>query len=365
MNGNGTKSYFDADEIADLLDYFESEDDIAQYEKILDFGLRLHPENPDLKIRICRLLIFKEQYDEALEMIIRTGHDDEGELELLKIDCLCALDRYDEVLSMIERKQMQPDESPEELYEYVASILSEMGDRQDELEELVCEGLALFPDNQTLKEEYCYILESQGLVDNALCICDELIDRDPYFADYWYMAGRLYAEADNYNRAIKSLNMALTCNDSDMEIKLFRAFCFYRNGSLAEAVREFQEIFSAVEKEGVEELIQDIAAEYPVPDDFNDVCTFFKILRDDAKNENVLSYLMEQFICEHDKHETPATITRHLDSIIDCIKQSCEDDEEKDDIHFMHAENICHAENRNMLSGQLASAYLTQKYHNN
>ncbi|MDR1603128.1 MAG: hypothetical protein LBS42_11985 [Tannerella sp.] len=365
MDDNGTKSYFDANEIADLLDFFEGENDMVRYEKALDFGLKLHPENPDLKLRTCKLLIFKEQYDEALEMIMQTGCDDEGLLELLKIECLCASDRYDEVKCIIEMKQMQQSEKVEELYEYVASILSELGDKQSELEEVIDEGLALFPDNMVLNEEYCYLLEAQGLPVEAIRICNTLIDGDPYFADYWYMAGRLYAEIDDYDKAIESLDFAMTCDDSDMEIKLFRAFCLYRNDLFTKAVMEFREIFASEEEENdTDELIQTIVSEYPVPADFKDVCFLFEVLRDEAKNEGLSSSLIEHPVYMHDKDKVPAMFTQHFDSLVDCAKQYFSNDEQRNNIHFLQADDI-YAENRSISSKQLASAYLTQKYHNN
>jgi tetratricopeptide (TPR) repeat protein len=364
MGDNGTKSYFDANEIAELLDYFESESDIAQYEKALDFGLKLHPENPDLKFRTYKLLIFKEQYDEALELIMQTGCDGEGELELLKIECLCALDCYDEVKRIIELKQMQQSEDVEELYEYVASILGEMADKQSELEELLDEGLALFPDNLALKEEYCYLLEAQGLTVEALHVCNELIDNDPYFPDYWYMAGRLYAEVDDYDKAVESLDFALTCDDSDLEIKIFRAFCLYRNNLFAKAVMAFREIFASEQQDDTDELIQAIEAEYPVPADFKDVCYLFEVLRDEAKHEGVSSPLIKEPVYQRDTNKAPAMFVRHFDSLVDCAKQYFSSDEQRNNIHFLHADDI-YAENRSISSKQLASAYLTQKYHNN
>ncbi|MDR0758055.1 MAG: tetratricopeptide repeat protein [Tannerella sp.] len=363
MNGSGTKSYFDADEIADLLDYFESENDIAQYEKALDFGLKLHPENPDLKFRTCKLMIFKEQYNEALELIMETGCDSEGEFELLKIECLCASDRYDEVKRIIELKQMQQSEDVEELYEYVASVLGELTDKQSELEELLDEGLALFPDNLALKEEYCYLLEAQGLTVEALHICNELIDSDPYFPDYWYMAGRLYAEANDYDKAIEALDFAVTCDDSDMEIRIFRAFCFHKNDLLAKAITEFREIFASEQQDDTDALIQAIDAEYPVPADFKDVCFLFEVLRDEVKHKDVSSPLINKPAYQHDKNKIPA-ITRHFDSLADGAKQYFSSDQQRSNIHFLHADDI-YAENRNISSKQLASTYLTQKYHNN
>ncbi|MDR1332268.1 MAG: tetratricopeptide repeat protein [Tannerella sp.] len=366
MDGSGTKIYFDADEVAELLDYFERENDLARYEKALTFGLRLHPENPDLKFRTCKLLIFQEQYEDALEWIMQTGRDGEGELELLKMECLCALDRFDEVRRIIEQKRTQQTEDVEEVYEYVASVLGSLGDKQDELEKLIHEGLALFPDNQTLNEEYCYLLEMQGLTAKALLICNELLDCDPYFADYWYMAGRLHAEVDDYDKAVESLNFAITCDDSDLEIKIFRAFCFYKNDLFAKAVREFRDIYATELQEDTDELIHAIASEYPVPGDFEDVCYLFEVLRNEGVADGMTSPLLEYPAYQCDADETPAMTARHSDNLADSMKQHFPDEgRQRDGMRFLHTDDIYPVKNWSVSSKQLATNYLTEKYHNN
>jgi tetratricopeptide (TPR) repeat protein len=368
MDDSGTKTYFDADEVVELLDYFEEKSNITQYEKLLEFGLKLHPENPDLKLRICKLLIFHEQYNEALHMITQLNCNNDEEAELLKIECLCALDNYDEVRHIIEVKQRQDDENLEELYEYTASVLGNLDDKQSELEELIHAGLRLFPDNQTLKEEYSYLLESQGYTDKALLVCNELIDIDPYFADYWYMAGRLHAETDDYDKAIESLNYAITCDESDMEIKIFRAYCLYKHDLFTEAVKEFREIFTA-EPEEVDELIPAIATEYPVPADFRDVCIMFAILRNETKTENLTLPLFPGQTGEKTNPDIPDEIltllARHLETLAEYVKQFFPDDDEKDSILHLRRPNDPDSENPYTSAEQLASRYLTEKYHNN
>ncbi|MDR1408142.1 MAG: hypothetical protein LBJ23_08880 [Tannerella sp.] len=363
MGDGGAKTYFDADEIAEMLDYFEKEDDLDRYETVLKFGTKLHPENPRLKLRACKLLMFQKKYEEALELIMQTGCDREGDMELLKLECFCMLDRYDEVLDVIARKQIEDAENVELVYEYVASVLGGLDDKENELEALIHEGLTLFPDNPVLREEYCYLLEQQGHAEKAIQLCEKLIDFDPYVADYWYMASRLYAGTDEYDKAIESLDFALVCDDSDLEIKIFRAYCLYKNDLFAKAVNEFREIFAS-EKEEVDELIQAIVSEYPVPDDFREVCFLFGILRNETDKD--ISSLFEHPAYQYDTGETPAVIARHFDSLVNYVKQYFSDEEtQNDDIHYLHADDICPAENGSISSRQLATNYLMEKYHNN
>lgn len=370
MDGRGT-TYFDANEIVDLLEYFEDRNDLEHYEKILSVGFKLHPENTDFKYHACKLLVLREHYDEALTQITQTGYEHEEGWDLLKIECLCALDRYDSVKSIIEHKHAQQDERLEELYEYTVAVLSDL-DKRDELNELISAGLSLFPDNPILKEEYCYLLELQGYCMKAIFICNELIDADPYFADYWYMAGRLYAKSGNYEKAAESLDFAVTCNNADVEIKIFRAFCLYKKGAVAQSIKIFHEAYTAGTQDGedIRELIRDIAAEYPVPEDFEEACEMFESL---CRNSNEFpAFRIDQLAHLLFGDDNKSAIGAHLfnrlskDSEATDPDDKDEDDESVDDILRFLSRNALYSEKiKRVSSEQLAVQFLTKKFHNN
>ncbi|MDR2041528.1 MAG: tetratricopeptide repeat protein, partial [Tannerella sp.] len=243
MESSGTETYFDADEIVDLLDYFEESGDFDHYEKVLDLGCKLHPENQDIKIRICRALIYREEYDTALRTIERIGDADDSELNLLKMECFCALGRFDEVWAFVEEKQAEKSGELEDIFEYLAQVMNEL-DHLDEAHTLLQRGLALFPENPILKEEYCYYLEMQGRAQEALPICSELLDEDPYSVDYWYMQGRLFFMEGDFDKAIDAFDFALACDDSDVEIKVMKAYSLFMSEHYEKAIDVYLELLS-------------------------------------------------------------------------------------------------------------------------
>jgi tetratricopeptide (TPR) repeat protein len=278
MESNGTEMYFDADEIVDLLDYFEEEDDFDHYEKVLELGQKLHPENQDIKIRMCRALVYREDYDTALRAIERIGDPDDPELELLKMECFCALDRFDEVWEYVEKKQAENSDELEEIFEYLAPVMNELN-CFNEAQILLQRGLAIFPDNLILKEEYCYYLEMQGQPQQALSICSELIDTDPYSADYWYMQGRLFLMQSDYDKAVDAFDFALACDDSDVEIKVMKAYCLFMNEHYEKAIDVYLELLSDGHSS---QNIQPYLAEcYMKSEHFEQAYALFKGLLDD------------------------------------------------------------------------------------
>ena len=242
MENSGIISYFDADEIIELLDHFEETNDFKHYQKVLEFGQKLHPGNTEIKIRLCKLYVHKKEYTCALQLIDEIGNHNSYDLHLLKLECFCALDKYNEVVAFINTHQL-PNDVLEEAFEYIAQVLNDLK-KEDEAYDFVKRGLELFPDNLILKEEKCYYLEIKRDTKQALQICKELIDYDPYSIEYWYTQGRLYLTEGQYSKAVDSFDFALTCDDSVQEIKIKKAYCLFINGNYEKAIEVYLDLLS-------------------------------------------------------------------------------------------------------------------------
>ncbi|MDR1779376.1 MAG: hypothetical protein LBR50_01425 [Tannerella sp.] len=370
MSENGSNMYFDADEIVELLDNYDIMENYEMFEKALALGQKLHPENNDIRIRSYRVLIQNELYDEALRNILNTPDDEDGILEMMKVECLCLMERYDDVRNILHEKIASGDEDAVDLYEYAVCVMS--GEKCDKkvLNEFVDEGLALFPGNISLTEEHCYLLESQGYIVKAIELCNEMLDRDPYFSDYWYMSGRLHAVLGQYDKAVEALDFAITCDEEDLEIKLFRAYCLYKNDDFDKAVDEFRDLFDEVDAEETNEIIDTILEEYPVQDDFKEICHLFDVLRD----ENIMDFLPPELIeqiAEQMDEDAPAgeiqVVKVNKDNIAGTIKfyLSCPSNDGTGLIEYLRSKGMYPEQHKAISSKQLTKNYLKEKYHGN
>lgn len=237
----GKDAYFDADEIDELLDSFEESDDYTHYDKVLALGLRLHPGNADLQIRKCKLYVYNEEYDSALALIDTIAETENQDLDLLRLECYCMLDEYNKVVEFTEELIKKDCEYLEILFENIAPILSDE-EMYNEARDYIDRGLLLFPDNMILKDELCYNYEVAGDMDKAIELCNELIDKNPYSYDYWFTLGRLHSIKGDYEKAIEAFDFALTCDDSDDELKILKAYCLYMNENYEKAIEVYKEI---------------------------------------------------------------------------------------------------------------------------
>jgi tetratricopeptide (TPR) repeat protein len=135
----------------------------------------------------------------------------------------------------------------------------------DEANTFIQRGMALFPDNLALKDEYCYVLEGEERYEEAIRFYNELIDNDPYSYDYWFNLGRMYSFTNAFSEAIEAFDFALTCSDGsenemDNELKVLRAYCYFMNENYEKAVNAYLEILP-VEDETANDRIKSLIAE--------------------------------------------------------------------------------------------------------
>lgn len=275
---DGKDAYFDADEIEELLDSFEDSDDYTLYDGVLSLGMKLHPGHTGLLIKQCKLLIYNEQYEEALTNIDLIAETNDPELDLLRMECYYSLDRPDDAKAYLEKLINSDYDYLIDVFEYIAPIIGELGMNEEAIE-FILKGLSLFPDSIELKAELCYNYELTGKIDEAILLTNELIDDNPYSFDDWVTLGRLYSIKGEYEKAVDAFDFALTCDDTDQEIKMLRAYCLFMNENYQKAIEAYNELVDIPE---FTYRVKPLMAEcYLKMEDFE---TAYRLLDDALKN---------------------------------------------------------------------------------
>lgn len=234
--------YFDTNEIVALLDDLEENLDYHLFEEILDLGLKLHPDDVSLQVKKCQHLILLQEFDEALLLSEKLTGSREVEIDCMKIECLYMKGEYKRALSFLEERLISEDKNyTEALFEETAIMLNDM-ELEEEADIFIKKALAIFPDNMILLLEFSHILEAKEDYTQAIGIMDKLIDLSPYSYENWLSLGRLCSFAGNYEKAIEAFDFALTCDDSDPDLKLLKAYCLYMNKNYQKAIEVYSEL---------------------------------------------------------------------------------------------------------------------------
>ena len=240
--------YFDVDEIVELINYFLGIEDTEKLKNAIELGNKLHPDDINFKMALCRTHAAMEDFESAIKVIEENNLTGDIDIDLVRIECYCELNRYDDAIEIIDNLTANDCPYLEDAIVQMACVINDLEDYQDKVFGFLQHALTMFPDNFILKLELCYYHESQGNTKEALDICKELIDEDPYIAELWETQGRLFSLCADFNKAIDSFDLALTCAENnreiEYEIKLLKAYCLYKNESYEQAILCYKELYS-------------------------------------------------------------------------------------------------------------------------
>lgn len=242
-DAQGKTIYMDADQVDEALDWLEDERYLDDYYRLLEVGLRLHPDYIPLLVRRCFQLIYEEKYKEAYDLATSLENSRNYEVYAVQIDSLFCLEEPEKALRLLEQRVEENCEDLDLLFADVADFLIQykmlMASR-----EVLKRGFELFPDSPDLKDEFNDFIALACELPQAMQICKDLVDAHPYTSEGWSMLGKLQVAAKEYNKALESFDFAALCGGDaeDPEIKMLRAYCHYMNDNQEEAIKLFEEL---------------------------------------------------------------------------------------------------------------------------
>ena len=241
----GKNSYFDADDLLDIIDWYMEEERDADADNAIRYALHFHPTNIDLHLSEARLRIYQGNYDEAARIFdALPGVDDYPEVCLLTGDILlhnannCPDPQFrgpliDSTQQAYEQALRLADDAPsfyssiinqhtrEELYDYANQWIDRAFERHPD-EPLIMDAAAL-----------CYSL--QGRPREAIQMCNRLIDTDPYNARSWGILGDIYHDFGDYTNALEAYDYVKAIRPDEILSEQNMADCYFAFGDYARA----------------------------------------------------------------------------------------------------------------------------------
>lgn len=242
MRALGKKMYLDADEFANLADYYHSIGDNDEAELLIGEGLEMHPGSSELMLMRGKALVFSEMYEEALDYLQFISDNGEIDLPLLKIESLLHLDRYDEAEKII-KSTLEQELSVNDLYFFItetAFLLNDV-DKFDRAISFLEESMKIDEANPDVLIDLSYAYEMKGDFDKAIDNNNKLLDIDPYSFDGWVNIGKLYSMNGENGKAIDAFDFALTINENDVSVLKMKALSLYLNDNVTEAICIFEQ----------------------------------------------------------------------------------------------------------------------------
>ncbi len=233
-----TSPLMDADDLADLADYYTWQGDDERALAVVERGLAYYPDHVLLNVFMARRALMEENYEEATryaeaiddrespdyhylraEILIAQERIDEADRYLRDYGLTVPADEYVDFVKDVANLYVDYDVS-EKAYEW---MMRSKGDNSDDFKELMARalfGLGKYKDSER--------------------IFNELIDHNPFSKHYWTALASAQLMNEDYSNAITSSEYAIAIDPKDPHALSNKANCLMRLGNFEEASKFFQ-----------------------------------------------------------------------------------------------------------------------------
>lgn len=237
MKAQGICSYFDTDELCDILSYYLFYEKREEVEEVYTLARRLHPGSPEITKMEIRILLTYGKAEAALQSFDSLPQCEDHDSMLLKAEVLLALKQY-KASRTLARTVLNKSNITDDIAYDALEILLDCGFPQEVLD-TVDNGLKHYPDNRNLLEVKAESLIELQKTDEAIEIYNKLLDENPYSTFYWEQLGHIYYMIERYGKALECFEYELTIDETIEYASMMQGYCYYRLRDYKSCIRIF------------------------------------------------------------------------------------------------------------------------------
>ena len=218
---SGHPAYMDADDLADIADYYHFYCRYDEAQAAIELALKYNPDAIGPLLYKAREALAQNDYETAYEYQARIEAIDSQEGLYFKGEILICQGKAEEADELF--RQQLKEVYPDELIDYVYDVAHLFSDYN--LHEKAFEWIARSKgdDSDEFKELMGCTLFGLGKYKDSERIFNELIDHDPYSIRYWNALANAQFMNEDYNSSITSSEYAIAINPNNAESVLSKA----------------------------------------------------------------------------------------------------------------------------------------------
>lgn len=208
-------SYFDENELEEIIDYYIENDKLDNALRVADEGLAQYQFSITFYQKKAEIFLELNRLDEALENLemATTFSPNETSIFLLKADVYTLKGEYSKAVDLVNAALLQADkEDKVDLYLELADVYEEWEKYYEVIEQLQ-KCLALDPDNEEALNRMWFSTELTERYEESILFHTELVDKHPYNAIAWFNLAHAYNGVDNFEKALEAFEFVMAIDE--------------------------------------------------------------------------------------------------------------------------------------------------------
>lgn len=240
MRQNHTHVYLETNELTRLAEYYAYQGNTRASEEVIDYGLKLHPENMDILIYKCNNLAAKGKTNEALSLLNSIPDQNDREVRLTyagicierkdieeaeRIFKQLAKEEEEDIITFLDIADIYMDANlGKQAYRWLQKAYSQAPNDIEVLESMA---------------DYHYSFQS---IEQATVFYNKLLDENPYNIDYWIELTRCYLQTGEVERGMEAVEFALAIDDQNLTCIEMKGYCFQLLGDSESACKCYHHV---------------------------------------------------------------------------------------------------------------------------
>jgi len=235
---SGHPAYMDADDLADIADYYHYEGRLDDATDAIELALQFNPDAIGPLLYKAREALSYGNFEVARDYAERIRIIDNTEYLYLIGEILICEGKIDEADELFRKQFMElpPDEQMDYVYD-IANLYAEYNDYNKSLEWM---ARSQGDDSDDFKELMARTLFGIGKYEDSSRLFNELLDRNPYSKVYWNALASAQFMSEDYSASITSSEYAIAIDPNDAESLLTKANGLYHLENFEEALSYFE-----------------------------------------------------------------------------------------------------------------------------
>lgn len=212
MRAEGKTAYFDVEEFCAMADYYNGICDAKQADAIVEYALKIHPNNSELLTLKAHSLVFTDRLDEAEALLEQIPGKQDYEYMLTMAELHLAKDEEAEAKAWVEKLYEQEPETYTALD--IAEIYISYGVQKEAERWLLVAG----PDDSDdweIVQTYTKFYFASGGFKKVESILVRRLDGDPYNLEAWQMLIRCRILLGEIEKAQADMEFAMAIDDQN------------------------------------------------------------------------------------------------------------------------------------------------------
>ena len=235
---SGHPAYMDADDLADIADYYHYEGRLDEASDAIELALQFNPDAIGPLLYKAREALSLGNFRLARDYAERIRIIDQDEHLFLKGEILICEGKTEEADELFRKQYLDlpPDEQMDYVYD-VANLFAEYNDYNKSFEWM---ARSQGDDSDDFKELMARTLFGIGKYEDSSRLFNELLDHNPYSKVYWNALASAQFMNEDYGASITSSEYAIAIDPNDAESILTKANGLYHLENYDEALSYFE-----------------------------------------------------------------------------------------------------------------------------